>query len=323
MTKLFFIILSLFLTFNAFAGGAKLSELQKEAKADNDGKLDLYILSDLIAPHAINPISLSNKSIVGDKSFRFEVNHGECGQDTNHSDCKSERERVEIKYRWMSNQFSKSKNEQWKKEKWYRFFVFIPKEHNILAPSQTAIIQWRRKNPSDRVLVMFRYHHGGLYFDMNGDTFVPDAFYHLKYDKDMREQWTEILFNTNWHPDKDKGFMKVWIDGELKIDYKGVANYKKGKELHLKFGIYSSGLNLYRKAFGENKHKKRVIYFDGVKGETTCKKLLNDKKRCEELLITKPLMYKIYKPNNWDGAKSLNFMDLRSYTDHLNKKSQN
>ena len=92
--------------------------------------------------------------------------------------------------------------------------------------------------------------------------------------------------------------MKVWIDGELKIDYKGVANYKKGKELHLKFGIYSSGLNLYRKAFGETKHKKRVIYFDGVKGETTCKKLLNDKKRCEELLITKPLMYKIYKPNN-------------------------
>ena len=97
MTKLFFIILSLFFTFNAFAGGAKLSELQKEAKADNDGKLDLHILSDLIAPHAINPISLSNKSIVGDKSFRFEVNHGECGQDTNHSDCKSERERVEIK----------------------------------------------------------------------------------------------------------------------------------------------------------------------------------------------------------------------------------
>jgi len=281
MTKLFFIIVSLFLTFNAFAEGVKLSELQKEAKADNNGKLDLYKLSELNAPHAINPISLSNKSIVGDKSFRFEVNHGECGQDSNHSDCKSERERVEIEYKWLSNQLSKSKNEQWKKEKWYRFFVFIPKEHNILAPSKTSIIQWRRKNPSDRVLVMFTYHHGGLYFDMNGDTFVPDATYHLKYDKDMREQWTEILFNTNWHPDKDKGYMKVWIDGELKFDYKGVANYKKGKELHLKYGIYSSGLNSYRKAFGETKHKKRVIYFDGVKGETTCKKLLNDKKRCE------------------------------------------
>ena len=322
MTKCFFIILSLFLTFNAFADGAKLSELQKEAKADNDGKLYLEEFHNLIAPHAINPVSLSDKSIVGDKSFRFEVNNGECGQEPKWSDCENERERSELYYQWKNNEFGKDKNEQWKKEKWYRFFVFIPKEHNILAPSQTSIIQWKRLKPS-KVIIMFRYHHGGLYFDMNGDTFRPGAFYHLKYDKDMREQWTEILFNTNWHPDKDKGFMKVWIDGKMKIDYKGVANTKIGNELNLRYGIYSSGLNLYRKAFGETKHKKRVIYFDGVKGETTCKKLLNDKKRCEELLIQEAKGYKIYQPYNWNGAKSLNYMDLRTYIEPLNKKSQN
>ena len=322
MIKVVFTILSLFLTFNAFADGAKLSELQKEAKADNDGKLYLEEFHNLIAPHAINPVSLSDKSIVGDKSFRFEVNHGECGQERKWSDCKNERERVELYYQWKNNEFGKDKNEQWKKEKWYRFFVFIPKEHNILAPSQTSIIQWKRLKPS-KVIIMFRYHHGGLYFDMNGDTFRPGAFYHLKYDKDMREQWTEILFNTNWHPDKDKGFMKVWIDGKMKIDYKGVANTKIGNELNLRYGIYSSGLNLYRKAFGETKHKKRVIYFDGVKGETTCKKLLNDKKRCEELLIQEAKGYKIYQPYNWNGAKSLNYMDLRTYIEPLNKKSQN
>lgn len=322
MTKCFFIILSLFLTFNAFADGAKLSELQKEAKADNDGKLYLEEFHKLNAPHAINSVSLSDKSIVGDKSFRFEVNNGECGQEPKWSDCENERERSELYYQWKNNEFGKDKNEQWKKEKWYRFFVFIPKEHNILAPSQTSIIQWKRLKPS-KVIIMFRYHHGGLYFDMNGDTFRPGAFYHLKYDKDMREQWTEILFNTNWHPDKDKGFMKVWIDGKMKIDYKGVANTKIGNELSLRYGIYSSGLNLYRKAFGETKHKKRVIYFDGVKGETTCKKLLNDKKRCEELLIQEAKGYKIYQPYNWNGAKSLNYMDLRTYIEPLNKKSQN
>jgi len=322
LTKCFFIILSLFLTFNAFADGAKLSELQKEAKADNDGKLYLEEFHKLNAPHAINSVSLSDKSIVGDKSFRFEVNNGECGQEPKWSDCENERERSELYYQWKNNEFGKDKNEQWKKEKWYRFFVFIPKEHNILAPSQTSIIQWKRLKPS-KVIIMFRYHHGGLYFDMNGDTFRPGAFYHLKYDKDMREQWTEILFNTNWHPDKDKGFMKVWIDGKMKIDYKGVANTKIGNELNLRYGIYSSGLNLYRKAFGETKHKKRVIYFDGVKGETTCKKLLNDKKRCEELLIQEAKGYKIYQPYNWNGAKSLNYMDLRTYIEPLNKKSQN
>ena len=30
------------------------------------------------------------------------------------------------------------------------------------------------------------------------------------------------------------------------------------------------------------KHKKRVIYFDGVKGETRCQKLLNDKKNFKQ-----------------------------------------
>ena len=320
MTKLFFIILSLFLTFNAFAGGAKLSELQKEARADNDGKLYLEAFHHLNAPHAINSVSLSDKSIVGDKSFRFEVNNGECGQEPKWSDCENERERSELYYSWKSNQFGKPDDEQWKKEKWYRFFVFIPKEHNILAPSQTSIIQWKRKKPS-RVIIMFRYHHGGLYFDMNGGTFLPDAFYHLKYDKDMREQWTEILFNTNWHPDKDKGFMRVWIDGKMKIDYKGVANYKSKKELNLRFGMYSSSLDRYRAAFNENTHKKRVIYFDGVKGEITCEKLLNDNERCKELLSQKVKDYKIYLPSNWGGVKSFNSMDLKTYIKPLIKKS--
>ena len=43
--------------------------------------------------------------------------------------------------------------------------------------------------------------------------------------------------------------------------------------------MYSSSLDRYRKAFNETKHKKRVIYFDGVRGETNCQKLLNDKNR--------------------------------------------
>ena len=116
--------------------------------------------------------------------------------------------------------------------------------------------------------------------------------------------------------------MKVWIDGKMEIDYKGVANYKSKKELNLRFGMYSSSLDRYRKVFNETKHKKRVIYFDGVRGETTCKKLLNDNKRCEKLLSQEVKVYKIYRPNNWRGAKSLNSRDLRTNIEPLNKKSQ-
>lgn len=305
----YLIIFFTFLLILNVSAKTTLKEIKKEAKNDNEGKLYLEEFHNLIAPHAINPVSLSDKSIIGDKSFRFEVNHGECGQEPKWSDCDNERERSELYYEWGSK--NNHDNEKWKKEKWYRFYVFVPKEHNILAPSQTSIIQWKRRDPA-KVLIMFRYHHGGLYFDFNGDTFSPAPFYLLKNDKDMRDQWTEILFSTNWHPSADKGFMKVWIDGKMKIDYKGVANHPlKGKNLNLRYGIYSSALDRYRAAFNEIKHKKRVLYFDGVRGNTTCKKLLKDEKRCKELLSQNVIEYFKYAPERgWSTSKKLGQYDL-------------
>ena len=310
------LLILILLTSTALAGGAKISELKKEAKSDDDGKFYLESLHALNARHGLNTVSLSDKSIVGKKSFRFEVNHGECGQEPNWSDCENERERAELYYEWNKNE------EKWKKEKWYRFYVFVPKEYNSLAPSKTSIIQWKRRNPS-KVLIMFQLHHGGLYFNINGDTFKPDVFYHLKYFKDLRDQWTEIVFNTNWHPDADKGFMKVWIDGKMKIDYKGVANHPtKGAELNLRYGIYSSFLDRYRNTFGETKHKQRVLYFDGVRGDVTCEKLLKDEKRCNELLSQTISVYNRYTPDSFKSVRQFKKKDLKYMTMPLIKTAQ-
>ncbi len=301
MIKIFLIILSLLITSNAFAGGAKLSELKEEAKADNDGKLYLYELHKLNAPHAINPVSLSDKSIVGDKSFRFEVNHGECGQEPKWSDCENERERVELSYAYKSSQFGKANNEQWKKEKWYRLYLFIPKDFNSVVPAKTSLIQWKRHNPS-KVIIMFQYHKGGLLFNMNAESFAGDGWYLMKSDEELRGQWTEILFNTNWHPDWDKGYMKVWIDGKLKFVHKGPANHDDGKELSLRFGHYSSFFNEYRRSTGNTTYPQRVVYFDGVRGDTTCEKLLEDQTRCDELLsqtIKKPANMAVIVKGKW------------------------
>ena len=38
----------------------------------------------------------------GKKSFRFEVNHGECGQEPKFSDCENERERSELYYSFIA-----------------------------------------------------------------------------------------------------------------------------------------------------------------------------------------------------------------------------
>ena len=57
----------------------KITEVKKSIKEDGDGILKLDGFHALNAPHAINSVSVSDFSIIGKTSIRFESNHGECG----------------------------------------------------------------------------------------------------------------------------------------------------------------------------------------------------------------------------------------------------
>lgn len=263
---------------NTTTNATSINALQSEARADKDGGLYLEEIHKLTKPNT-GSITLSDHSIVGEKSFRFELNHGDCGQEPGWSDCDNNRERAELYYQWKS----KSSLERPGKEKWYRFYLFIPQDYNNIAPAKTSLIQWKGYKGNKDVLVMIQTHHGGLYFNHNSDTF-NDQWWLLKNDQDMRGKWIEIVFNTNWHPDENKGYMKVWIDGKMKVDYKGIANTPNGKGFNLRYGIYSSYLNRYEEATGNKTTPKRVVYYDGVRGDTSCKKVLKDKEKCNNLL---------------------------------------
>ena len=249
----------------------KITEVKKSVKEDRDGLLKLKEFHVLNAPHAINPVSVSDFSIIGKTSIRFESNDGECGQEPNWNDCNNDRERTELYYG----------DETWKKERWYRFYLFLPKDYNSIAPAKMSLIQWKRLDPSE-VLIMFQHMHAGLTFNRSGDTF-PDSYIVLKSNEDLLGNWTEIIFNTNWHPDPEKGFMKVWIDGKLKIDFKGQANSKEGKRLNLRYGLYSSYMSYYKDTFNTKKMPQRIAFYDGMKSEKNCKKLL-DRNTCENLV---------------------------------------
>ena len=278
-----FLSLILFTFFLCTSGYAKteISDIKKSIKEDRDGLLKLEGFHPLNAPHAINPVSVSDFSIIGETSIRFESNDGECGQETNWNDCPNDRERAELNY-W---------DETWKKEKWYRFYLFLPKDYNSIAPAKMSLIQWKRLNPS-KVLVMFQHMHAGLTFNRNGDTF-PDSYIVLKSNEELLGNWTEIIFNTNWHPDPEKGFMKVWIDGKLKIDFKGRANSQDGKKLTLRYGLYSSYMSYYKDTFNTKKMPQRIAFYDGVKSEKNCKKLL-DRNTCENLVSQNIEEYKLF-----------------------------
>jgi len=299
MKKIVLIIFGLIICSNAFAK-TKFSEVKKALKEDGYGKAIPETFHNLNSPNAINPISVSDFSIIGDNSIRFESNDGECGKEPKWSDCANDRERTELYYKKIS----------WKKERWYRFYIHLPKDYNSIAPAKMSLIQWKRHNPS-KVLVMFQHMHAGLTFNRNGDSF-KDSYVVLKRNEELLGNWTEIIFNTNWHPDPEKGFMKVWVDGKLKIDFKGVSNTKKGKELSLRYGLYSSAMSRYKTAFETQTMPQRVIFFDGVKEETSCEKLIDDTK-CQSLKSQTIDEYEFFMYGKYDKKlKTNSIMKLSS-----------
>ena len=146
-----------------------------------------------------------------------------------------------------------------------------------------SLIQFSIEDPF-AVLVMFNQTHAGLtfnrHFALHGDP-NENAYIVLKPNEELFGNWTEIIFNSNWHPDPVKGFMKVWIDGKLKVDFKG-RSFGKGKKFSLRYGLYASYLKDYRLTQGKEIHPQRIIHFDGIKAEKTCNKLLN-KEICQSL----------------------------------------
>ena len=145
---------------------------------------------------------------------------------------------------------------------------------------------------------MFQHDHSGLTFNRNGDTF-KDTYIVLKPNKDLLGSWTEIIYSTNWHLDPEKGFMKVWIDGKLKVDFKGRSNNKKGKELSLRYGLYSSSMSRYKAVFETDTMPQRIVFFDGVKEENSCEKLL-DETKCQSLKSQTINEYDVFRYGKYD-----------------------
>ena len=72
---------------------------------------------------------------------------------------------------------------------------------------------------------------------------------------------------------KKDGFFKVWVNDELKYDYKGPTKTKKGKP-YFKFGIYRSHLSKWIKKNKKSEVPAQVVYFDEVRtAKKSCKKL--------------------------------------------------
>ena len=173
----------------------------------------------------------------GEKSIRFEVRMGDCNPDHTKekdgwSDCDNDRERHEIK--------AGSKKDSMKNgEFWFAWSLYLPKDHINLFPLKNNFGQFHQRG-GPPVFMFEERDEGYKIVRTIGDDDYDDKL--LIKTNDMIGKWTDVLINVNWSK-KEDGFFKLWINDELKYDYKGPT--MTGKNVYQKYGIYRTGLTRY------------------------------------------------------------------------------
>lgn len=182
----------------------------------------------------------------GKTSERFELRSGDCSGTPDWNDCDKDRERSELGQQKPLIQPGE--------EFWYSFSIFVPITYKNIFPVKVALGQFHQEGSSSPPL-MFQNGKGGYWLDLN-QTRQKSSL--LIEEKDLRGRWHDLILNARWSKGKD-GFVKVWVNGELKFSREG-ANLKQDGPVYFKYGIYRSFLSR-----NKSKHPDQVVYFDAVR----------------------------------------------------------
>jgi len=171
----------------------------------------------------------------GAQSIRFEVRSGDCGNNyvgDGWNDCENDRERHELSGGKLIDMVSKG-------EYWFSWSIYFPEDHVNLYPLSNNFGQFHQKNGLP--VFMFKENNNGYSIVRTiGDNDYDER--KLIDKRKMPGNWFDILINVKWTK-KDDGFFKVWVNDELKYDYKGPTKTKE--YIYQKFGIYRTGISRY------------------------------------------------------------------------------
>lgn len=201
------------------------------------------------APHPVR---------AGGWSERFEVRPGDCGVGPSWSDCDNDRERSEL---------SESKpRSNVGEEYWYGWSIYVPKDYPNIWPTKTALGQFHQvaaKAPP----VMFQNFEGGYWLDFNQLELIRKQ---LIPEKEFRGRWHDIVVHVKWCCPRKvwtknvDGFFKVWVNGKLKIDFKGAVT-RYYRQIYFKYGVYRSFISRYKNKCNTDKVPTQIVYYDEVR----------------------------------------------------------
>ena len=189
----------------------------------------------------------------GQKSLRFEIRGGDCQKNSKGwNDCELKRERHELHGKKLFR----------KGEWWYAWSIYFPRQFKEVAPVRVYIGQFHsqdtkygdEKNPPWMFFNTARENLGGYW--VNNMVRVPAGFATQLLTRDEAYgKWNDILINVNWS-EKDDGYMKIWANDKIKLDYKGPT--KRKGAVYFRFG-------LYRVRVFDNNTPKQIVYFDEIR----------------------------------------------------------
>jgi len=202
----------------------------------------------------------------GQKAIKFETRKGFCGADKDkkgHSDCKSGRNRHELSSRYADKQ----KHFPLNKDFWHALSIYIPSEPKFEIPVETGVFQFHGK-PN----VGWKFHYSdvrGFYLTNYIDPWKGKT---LVKPEDFENKWNDIFIYVN-HKTTPDGHLKVWINGELKYDYKGITTRYEGKP-YFKFGIYNTAKPVGNPEYNDGANFNNIwVYFDEIRFAKSCSKL--------------------------------------------------
>ena len=239
-----------------------------------------------------------SKDIVrdGKYSLRFEKRKDDCGPKKNKGDCA----RTSAKWIGRSEITINNKNHVGEiGNNWYSWSIYVPQESDL--PLYKGFVQMGQfKTHTKHLKVTRQYVNGGsdtkdsifncpeisltlrltpegLMSDRQGVEYCNawnnnahrQFFQKLININDMKGRWHDIVINANWTDDVNSGFIKIWVNGELKLNYAGktvskmkTINSKKHGPM-FRFGVYS------QKWSGTT-----IAYYDSISRADTCEKLI-------------------------------------------------
>ena len=217
------------------------------------------------------------KARFGASYLRFETKEGYCTTSIGNSgwsDCKGGRNRAELKSLW--------KNEPKTNKTFWHFYSFkIPSSIEQKKGVKTSIWQIHSGKSAPSWMIRFTK-KSGLKIE-NHTAFPPDEKVIID-SKILFDKWHDIIIKAYLSKEMNGSF-NLWVNGDKKLEFKGITRQLAEKQDPLHFSIYNTGSKYGDKNMNGKNLGNIIILFDEIRVGDTCKdlKLENFKYNCSAL----------------------------------------